>query len=115
MTIDELRKYYGDNTSSEEQLMERYNREKEKYDAEVSNIVNDYDKLNMDLFIRRIGGYEKIEQMNKINEKLDRSELVNGKLVDKTPISNINENLEEWKKGFMEGFEEAYKRLMGSK
>ena len=49
--------------------------------------------------------------MNKINEKLDRSELINGKLVEKTP-KKVNEDIEEWKRGFMDGFEEAYKRLM---
>jgi hypothetical protein len=65
----------------------------------------------MDKFIDRIGGYSSVDAMNKINEKLDRSELINGKLVEKTS-KKVNENIEEWKRGFMDGFEEAYKRLM---
>ena len=52
--------------------------------------------------------------MNKINEKLDRSELVNGKLVPKRE-GNKREDLEEWKRGFMEGYDEAYRRLMDSR
>ena len=66
----------------------------------------------MDAFMDRIGGQESINTMNKINEKLDRSQLVNGKLVEKTPIK-VNEDIEEWKRGFMDGFEEAYKRIYG--
>ena len=68
----------------------------------------------MDRFIDRIGGQGTIDKMNKINEKLDRSELINGKLVEKAP-KKVNEDIEEWKRGFMDGFEEAYKRIHGWK
>lgn len=77
--------------------------------AEVQRKVREYNALDMDLFIDRIGGRGKIDTMNRINEKLNNSELVNGKLVPKK--KPVNEDLEEWKKGFMDGFEEAYKRL----
>ena len=59
----------------------------------------------------RIGGQEKIETMNKINEKLDRSILVNGKLVSKRE-NDKNEDLDEWKRGFMDGYDEAYRRIV---
>lgn len=108
MTLEEYKKYLGDENLTEEQLKEHYFAEKQKYDSEVAKVAGNYDRLNMDDFIKRIGGYEKIESMNKINEKLDRSDLVNGKLV---PKKSKTEDLNEWKKGFMDGFEEAYKRL----
>ena len=38
-------------------------------------------------------------------------ELVNGKLVSKRE-DNKREDLDEWKRGFMEGYDEAYRRLM---
>ena len=82
---------------------------KRKRDA-MNSIKSAYEKLDMDAFIRRIGGQERIEAMKKVNEKLDRSELINGKLVEKK--QPVNENLDEWKKGFMEGYDEAYRRLM---
>ena len=88
--------------------------EYKKHLKEVNDKVNEYERLNMDAFIKRIGGQGTVDEMNKINEKLDRSELINGKLVDKTPKA-VNEDIEEWKRGFMEGFEEAYKRLYGNK
>jgi hypothetical protein len=110
--LEEYKKQLNDDSLTEEQIVQKFNEEKAKFNNDVNEAVNSYDKLNMDAFIKRIGGPEKIEQMNKINEKLDRSELVNGKLVEKkTP--QTRENIEEWKKGFMEGFEEAYKRLYG--
>lgn len=113
-TLDDFRKELGDSTLTEEQIRSRFLEEKRKFDNDVNNIVDGYEKLDMDRFIQRIGGQEKIDNMNRINEKLDKSELVNGKLVDKKECQT-RENLEEWKKGFMDGFEEAYKRLMGNK
>ena len=73
-----------------------------------------YFPLTKDEFIDRIGGQEKIDAMNKINEKLDRSDFVNGKLVPKRE-GNKREDLDEWKRGFMEGYDEAYRRLMDSR
>lgn len=91
--------------------LEEYQQEKAKYDNEVTKIVNGYKGLDMDKFIERIGGQERVDDMQRINEKLDRSELVNGKLVPKREV-NKREDLEEWKRGFMEGYDEAYRRLM---
>ena len=79
--------------------------------AEVQKIVNDYRRVDMDLFVRKIGGIEKIEEMKRINNIADGLRSVNG-VVHKTRRNNsTDENIEEWKRGFMEGFEEAYKRL----
>jgi len=77
--------------------------------AEVQRIVNNYKGVDMDLFVQRIGGPGKIEEMKRINDISDRMYVVDG-VVRKRP-DNSRENLDEWKKGFMEGFEEAYKRL----
>ena len=76
---------------------------------EVQRIVNGYKGVDMDLFINRIGGAEKIEEMRRINDKADRMYVVDGVVHHKSDKSN--EDIEEWKKGFMDGFEEAYKRL----
>ena len=113
--IETLRKQFDfDKNVSDEEIMECYNRGLEEHNKGVNEIVDSYEKLDMDKFIERIGGQQTVDAMHKINEKLDRSELVNGKLVEKkTPKHSYNENIEEWKKGFMEGFEEAYKRLKG--
>lgn len=114
-TLDDFKNELGNSTLTEEQIRDMYLKEKEKFDSQVNERVKQYEKLDMDKFIQRIGGQQKIDNMNKINEKLDRSELINGKLVPKQETKETErENLEEWKKGFMEGFEEAYKRLMGN-
>ena len=110
--LEEYKKQVNDDSLTEEQIVRKFNEEKAKFNNDVNEAVSNYDKLDMDAFIKRMGGPEKIDQMNKINEKLDRSELVNGKLVEKK-APQTRENIEEWKKGFMEGFEEAYKRLYG--
>lgn len=81
----------------------------EQEKAKVQQIVNNYRRVDMDLFVQRIGGPEKIEEMKRINDMSDRMYVVDG-VVRKRP-DNSRENLDEWKKGFMEGFEEAYKRL----
>ena len=81
----------------------------EQEKAKVQQIANNYKRVDMDLFVRRIGGLEKIEEMKRINDMSDRMYVVDG-VVRKRP-DNSRENLDEWKKGFMEGFEEAYKRL----
>ena len=111
LTLEEYRKYLGDETLTEEQIIAKYCQEKEKFNNEVDKIVNGYEGLDMDKFIDKIGGQERIDAMNKINEKLDRSDLVNGKLVPKRE-GNKREDLDEWKRGFMEGYDEAYRRLM---
>lgn len=110
--LEEYKKQLNDETLTEEEVLQRFNEDKKKFDSDVKDIVDGYKKLDMDAFMDRIGGQESINTMNKINEKLDRSQLVNGKLVEKTPIK-VNEDIEEWKRGFMDGFEEAYKRIYG--
>jgi len=77
--------------------------------AEVRKIVNGYKALDMDLFVQRVGGMKKIEEMRRINNIADGLCVVDG-VVRKRP-NDTKENIEEWKRGFMEGFEEAYKRL----
>lgn len=109
--LEEYKNYLNDETLTEEQVKEKFAQDKQKFDNDVNKIVDGYQKLDMNRFIERIGGQEKIDEMSKINEKLDRSKLINGNLVEKN--NHINEDLEQWKKGFMDGFEEAYKRLHG--
>ncbi len=109
--LEEYRKQLTNGESlTEEEVMQRFKEDEKKFHKEVNDRVGEYKKLDMDAFIRRIGGQERIEAMKKVNEKLDRSELINGKLVEKK--QPMNENLDEWKKGFMEGYDEAYRRLM---
>lgn len=108
--LEEYKKQLNDETLSEEEVLQRFKEDEKKFNKEVNDKVGEYEALDMDKFIDRIGGQKSIDTMNKINEKLDRSELINGKLVEKTP--KVNEDIEEWKRGFMDGFEEAYKRLM---
>ena len=110
--LEEYKKQLNDETLTEEEVLQRFNEDKKKFDTDVNDIVDGYKKLDMDAFMDRIGGQESIDTMHKINEKLDRSQLINGKLVEKTP-RKINEDIEEWKRGFMDGFEEAYKRIYG--
>ena len=108
---EEYRKQLTNGESlTEEEVMQRFKEDEKNFNKEVNDRVGEYKKLDMDAFIRRIGGQERIEAMKKVNEKLDRSELINGKLVEKK--QPMNENLDEWKKGFMEGYDEAYRRLM---
>lgn len=108
---EEYRKQLTNGESlTEEEVMQRFKEDEKNFNKEVNDRVGEYKKLDMDAFIRRIGGQERIEDMKKVNEKLDRSELINGKLVEKK--QPMNENLDEWKKGFMEGYDEAYRRLM---
>lgn len=109
--LEEYKKQLNDESLTDEEVMQRFKEDEKKFNKEVNDKVGEYEALDMDKFIDRIGGQGTIEAMNKINEKLDRSELINGKLVEKTP-RNVNEDIEEWKRGFMDGFEEAYKRLM---
>ena len=108
---EEYRKQLTNGESlTEEEVMQRFKEDEKNFNKEVNDRVGEYKKLDMDAFIRRIGGQERIEAMKKVNEKLDRSELINGKLVEKK--QPMNENLDEWKKGFMGGYDEAYRRLM---
>ena len=110
--LEEYRKRLNNDSLTEEQAMQQYNQDKEEFDSEVRKKANEYDSLGMDSFIRHIGT-EKINKMNQINEKLNRSVLINGKLVEKNSCQSNREDIEEWKKGFMDGFEEAYKRIYG--
>jgi len=112
--LEEYKKQLNDESLTDEEVMQRFKEDEKKFNKEVNDKVGEYEALDMDKFIDRIGGQGTIEAMNKINEKLDRSELINGKLVEKTP-REVNEDIEEWKRGFMDGFEEAYKRIYGSK
>lgn len=107
--LEEYKKYLNDDSLTEEEILHRFKEDEKKFNKEVNDKVNGYEKLDMDAFIRRIGGQERIDAMKQVNEKLDRSKLVNGKLVEKT--KTVNENIEEWKRGFMEGYDEAYRRL----
>ena len=109
--LEEYRKQLTNGESlTDEEILQRFKEDEKNFNKEVNDRVGEYKKLDMDAFIRRIGGQERIEAMKKVNEKLDRSELINGKLVEKK--LPMNENLDEWKKGFMEGYDEAYRRLM---
>ena len=110
--LEEYKKQLNDESLTDEEVMQRFKEDEKKFNKEVNDKVGEYEALDMDKFIDRIGGQGTIEAMTKINEKLDRSELINGKLVEKTP-REVNEDIEEWKRGFMDGFEEAYKRIYG--
>lgn len=110
--LEEYKKQLNDESLTDEEVLQRFKEDEKKFNKEVNDRVGKYEALDMDMFINRIGGQGTINAMNKINEKLDRSELVNGKLVDKKP-KVTNEDIEEWKRGFMDGFEEAYKRIYG--
>lgn len=78
---------------------------------EADRIAGNYKKLNMDVFVRRIGGVEKVEEMRKINDKLETMHTFNGNHKQITNTKSNGEDLDEWKKGFMEGYDEAYRRL----
>ena len=108
--LEEYKKQLNDESLTDEEVLQRFKEDEKKFNKEVNDKVGEYEALDMDRFIDRIGGQGTIEAMTKINEKLDRSELINGKLVEKK--QPVNENLDEWKKGFMEGYDEAYRRLM---
>ena len=110
--LEEYRKQLTNGESlTDKEILQRFKEDEKKFNKEVNDRVGEYKKLDMDAFINRIGGQESIDAMNKINEKLDRSELVNGKLVPKREC-NKREDLDEWKRGFMEGYDEAYRKLM---
>lgn len=109
--LEEYKKQLNDESLTEEEILQRFKEDAKKFDKEVNDKVGEYKALDMDKFIDRIGGQERIDAMKKVNEKLDRSELINGKLVEKKQTES--EDLNEWKKGFMDGFEEAYKRIYG--
>ena len=108
--LEEYKKQLNDESLTEEEIMQRFKEDAKKFDKEVNDKVGEYKAVDMDKFIDRIGGQERIDAMKKVNEKLDRSELINGKLVEKKQTGG--EDLDEWKKGFMEGYDEAYRRLM---
>ena len=109
--LEEYKKQLNDESLTDEEVMQRFKEDEKNFNKEVNDRVGQYEALDMDRFMDRIGGQRTVDAMTKINEKLDRSELINGKLVEKTP--SVKENIEEWKRGFMDGFEEAYKRIYG--
>lgn len=112
--LEEYKKQLNDESLTDEEVLQRFKEDEKKFNKEVNDRVGEYEALDMDRFINRIGGQSTIDTMNKINEKLGRSELINGKLVEKrTKVTN--EDIEDWKRGFMDGFEEAYKRIYGGK
>ena len=108
--LEEYKKQLNDESLTDVEVLQRFKEDEKKFNKEVNDRVGEYKKLDMDAFIKRIGGQERIDAMKKVNEKLDRSELINGKLVEKRPM--VKEDIEEWKRGFMEGYDEAYRRLM---
>ena len=108
--LEEYKKQLNEESLTDEEVLQRFKEDEKKFNKEVNDRVGEYKKLDMDAFIKRIGGQERIDAMKKVNEKLDRSELINGKLVEKRPM--VKEDIEEWKRGFMEGYDEAYRRLM---
>ena len=112
--LEVYKKQINGDSLTDEEVMQRCKEDEKKFHKEVNDKVGQYEALDMDMFMNRIGGQEKIETMNKINEKLDRSILVNGKLVSKRK-NDKNEDLDEWKRGFMDGYDEAYRRIMESK
>ena len=81
----------------------------EEEKREVQRIAGQYNGLDIDLFISRIGGSHRIDEMRKINDELDNITVING--VVQKRRKNTEKDIEEWKRGFIEGFEEAYKRL----
>ena len=100
----------------DEQVEELSERDTKEFKESVDKMANKYSALDMNAFIERIGGMEKIEEMKKINSTADNIQTMDGRIVKKKPtLANTNEDLEEWKRGFMDGFEEAYKRIYGSK
>ena len=109
--LEEYKKQINGESLTEEEVLQRFKEDEKKFNKEVNDRVGEYKALDMDNFMDRIGGQERIDAMKKVNEKLDRSELINGKLVEKTS-RKVNEDIDEWKKGFMEGYDEAYRRLM---
>lgn len=109
--LEEYKKQINGESLTEEEVLQRFKEDEKKFNKEVNDRVGEYKALDMDKFMDRIGGQERIDAMKKVNEKLDRSELINGKLVEKT-TRKVNEDIDEWKKGFMEGYDEAYRRLM---
>ena len=108
--LEEYKKQINGESLTEEEVLQRFKEDEKKFNKEVNDRVGEYKALDMDKFMDRIGGQERIDAMKKVNEKLDRSVLINGNLVEKK--QPVNENLDEWKKGFMEGYDEAYRRLM---
>lgn len=112
--LEVYKKQINGESLTDEEVMQRFKEDEKKFHKEVNDKVGQYEALDMDKFMNRIGGQEKIETMNKINEKLDRSILVNGKLVSNRK-NDKNEDLDEWKRGFMDGYDEAYRRIMESK
>ena len=109
--LEEYKKQINGESLTDEEVLQRFKEDEKKFNKEVNDKVGQYEALDMDKFMDRIGGQEKIETMNKINEKLDRSILVNGKLVSKRK-NDKNEDLDEWKRGFMDGYDEAYRRIV---
>ena len=76
--LEEYKKQLNDESLTDEEVMQRFKEDEKKFNKEVNDKVGEYEALDMDKFIDRIGGQGTIE------------------------------DIEEWKRGFMDGFEEAY-------
>lgn len=107
-TLEAFRKQLHDDTLTEEQIREQYRAELQRRQEETQKIVNNYSKLDMDKFIEHIGGMDKINEMKAIIDSDNKPTVQQPRKLDERDI-------EEWKQGFMDGFEEAYKRLNNSK
>ena len=83
LTLEEYRKYLGDDTLTEEKIIEKYRQDKEKYDNEVNKIVGGYKELDMNEFIDRIGGQEKIDAIGSEEQKIEKQNLANQKAKEK--------------------------------
>ena len=115
VTFEDYKKAIGETVLNEQELREKYDTEKAQHEYSVNKLAGKYEKLDMDMFVERIGGYKKIEEMRKINDiadKRDKEKMEQRRqLLKEQNEQHLNEAIEEWKKGFMEGFEEAYKRF----
>ena len=71
--LEEYRKQLSNGESlPDEEVLQRFKEDENNFNKEVNDRVGKYEKLDMDAFIRKIGGQERIDTMNKINEKLDK-------------------------------------------
>ena len=65
--LEEYRKQLTNGESlTDEEILQRFKEDEKNFNKEVNDRVGEYKKLDMDAFIRRIGGQESIDAMNKI-------------------------------------------------
>ena len=70
--LEEYKKYLNDDSLTEEEILHRFKEDEKKFNKEVNDKVNGYEKLDMGALIRSIGGKERIEAMKQEKERLDR-------------------------------------------